>query len=80
MGAGSISNIAKNILIIDAKKLIKLFDKLQSKIYFNYNIGKLTWFRTGGNAKAFAIIENTQELEIIKRIKSRKIFCIRFRL
>ena len=52
MGAGSISNIAKNILIIDAKKLIKLFDKLQSKIYFNYNIGKLTWFRTGGNAKA----------------------------
>ncbi len=47
------------------KKLIKLFDKLQSKIYFNYNIGKLTWFRTGGKAKAFAIIENTQELEII---------------
>ena len=47
------------------KKLIKLFDTLQSKIYFNYNIGKLTWFRTGGNAKAFAIIENTQELEII---------------
>ena len=25
----------------------------------------MTWFRTGGNAKAFAIIENTQELEII---------------
>ena len=47
------------------KKLFKLLDKLQSKIYFNYNIGKLTWFRTGGNAKAFAIIENTEELEII---------------
>ncbi len=46
-------------------KLSNLVDKLKSKIYFDYNIGKLTWFRTGGNAKQFIIIEDTSELEII---------------
>ncbi len=45
--------------------LSKIAKNLKSKIYFNYNIGKLTWFRTGGNAKIFIIIENPNELEII---------------
>ena len=36
--------------------LIKIQNKLKSKIYFNYNIGKLTWFRTGGKAKIYVII------------------------
>ncbi len=47
------------------ENLQKIADKLKSKIYFNYNIGKLTWFRTGGNAKIFIIVENSEELEII---------------
>ena len=45
--------------------LSKIANKLKSKIYFDYNIGKLTWFRTGGNAKTFIIIENSEELEIV---------------
>ncbi len=45
--------------------LQKIANKLKSKIYFNYNIGKLTWFRTGGNAEVFVVVENSAELEII---------------
>ncbi len=48
-----------------SKKILELADKLKSKIYLDYNVGKHTWFRTGGNAKIFAIIENNLELEII---------------
>ncbi len=48
-----------------SKNLSDLVKKLKSKIYFNYNIGKHTWFRTGGNAKIFIIVDNTEELEII---------------
>jgi len=47
------------------KNLSKISNKLKSNIYFDYNIGRLTWFRTGGNAKLFAIVENSYELEII---------------
>ena len=47
------------------ENLQKIANKLKSKIYFNYNIGKLTWFRTGGNARIFVIVENSDELEII---------------
>ena len=46
-------------------KILELSDKLKSKIYLDYNIGKHTWFRTGGNSKIFIIIENNFELEII---------------
>ena len=48
-----------------SKKILELADKLKSKIYSNYNAGKHTWFRTGGNARIFAIIEDNFELEII---------------
>ncbi len=44
---------------------LSIAKKLKSKFYFNHNIGNLTWFRTGGNAKIFVIVENSQELEII---------------
>lgn len=39
-----------------SNKILELADKLKSKIYLDYNVGKHTWFRTGGNAKVFAII------------------------
>ncbi len=45
--------------------LSKIVNKLKSKIYFNYNVGKLTWFRVGGDAKIYAVVENSEELEII---------------
>ena len=46
-------------------KLSEFGNKLKSKLYFDYNVGKYTWFRTGGNAKVFAIVDNNKELEII---------------
>ena len=48
-----------------SNKLLAFKKKLKSKIFFDHNIGKYTWFRTGGNAKIFAIVENSSELEII---------------
>ena len=33
------------------------------QIYYNNNIGKYSWFKTGGNAEIFAIIENVEELQ-----------------
>ena len=41
--------------------LFKIAKNLKSKIHFDYNIGRLTWFRTGGNAKIFIIIDNPDE-------------------
>ncbi len=46
-------------------KLLKLNKKIKSKIYFDYDVGKLTWFRTGGKSKVFIIVENEEELEIL---------------
>ena len=47
------------------ENLKKISKNLKSKILYNFNIGNLTWFRTGGLAKVFVIVENIQELEII---------------
>ncbi len=59
------------------KDLILIFDKLKSKIYFDYDIGKLTWFRTGGRAEIFIIVDNISELEIIMNaIKNRTYFIL----
>jgi len=49
--------------------MFKNFDQisknLKSKFFFNYNISKFTWFRTGGTIDLFCIIEDEHELEII---------------
>ena len=47
------------------EKFNKLSELLKSKILFNYEIGKLTWFKTGGKTKIFIIVENMTELEIL---------------
>ena len=43
----------------------KLTKTLKSKFYNDYNISKLTWFRTGGTADIYCIAYNKDELEII---------------
>jgi len=54
-------------------KLIKISKKLKSKFYFDYEIYKLTWFKTGGKADCFCIVDNQLELEIIlNEINSEK--------
>ena len=59
------------------KNILNIFSKLKSKVYFNYNIGKLTWFRTGGIAKIFIVVENNEELEIIlKELNNYNIYIL----
>jgi len=60
-----------------SKQLLKLSNKLESKFFFDFNLGKKTWFRTGGNAKIFIIVENSKELEIIlNEIKNDKFYVL----
>ena len=33
------------------------------QIFHDYNIGKYSWFKTGGNAEIFAVVENSRELQ-----------------
>ena len=47
------------------EKLKKIEPKLKSKFYFDYDMSKSTWFRTGGKAKAFALVDNYKELDAI---------------
>lgn len=59
------------------KNYFNIFNKLKSKIYLNYNIGKLTWFRTGGDANKYIVVENSNELEIIlNEIKNEKFYIL----
>ena len=47
------------------EKFNRLSERLKSKILFNHEMGHLTWFKTGGKAKVFIIVENENELEIL---------------
>ena len=46
-------------------KLINLNNKIKSKIFLDHDVGKLSWFRTGGKSKVFIIVENEEELEML---------------
>lgn len=39
--------------------------KIKSKIFVDYNMGKSTWFRTGGNAQGYTIIDNIKDLKAV---------------
>ena len=45
--------------------ILEIQSKIESKILFNYNMGKSTWFRTGGNAKGYCIINKLKDLSTI---------------
>ena len=47
------------------EKFNRLSKQLKSKILFNHDMGHLTWFKAGGKAKVFIIVENENELEIL---------------
>jgi UDP-N-acetylmuramate dehydrogenase len=46
-------------------KITAISKKLKSKFYFDYDISKNIWFRTGGKALIFCIVYDSNELEII---------------
>ena len=58
--------------------LIYPFFKDLINIKFNYDIGKKTWFGTGGKAKILLVINNLKSLQFILKIlpKSHPIFLI----
>ena len=47
----------------------KIIDKIdynfKTKFYYNYDTSKNVWFRTGGKAKVFCVVDNEKELSII---------------
>ena len=48
------------------KEIIDKIDyNFKTKFYYNYDTSKNVWFRTGGKAKVFCIVENEKELSII---------------
>ncbi len=47
------------------EKFYKLKNQIKSKIIFDHDIGNMTWFKTGGKAKIFILVEDENELEII---------------
>ena len=47
------------------KNIEKIKKKLKSKFYYDYEIYKHTWFKTGGKAYIFCLVYNEKELEII---------------
>ena len=58
-------------------ELKKISSKLESKIVFNKDIGKETWFRTGGKAKIFISVHNEKELDIfLNMLKNENFFVI----
>ena len=47
------------------KNIEKIKKTLKSKFYFDYEIYKHTWFKTGGKAYIFCLVYDEKELEII---------------
>jgi len=51
--------------------ILEIQSKITSKILFDYDMGKSTWFRTGGQAKGYCIINNLKDLSIIVKYGDR---------
>ena len=45
--------------------IYEIQSKIKSKILFDYDMGKSTWFRTGGKAKGFVNVSNLKDLKTI---------------
>ena len=51
--------------------IYEIQSKIKSKILFDYDMGKSTWFRTGGKAKGFVTVNNLKDLKTIVRYKDK---------
>ena len=45
--------------------------KLKSKILFDYDMGKSTWFRTGGKTQGYVTVNNVKDLKTIVRYQDK---------
>lgn len=46
-------------------KIEKISKNIKSKFHYNYDVSKLTWFKAGGKADAYCLVNNLTDLEII---------------
>ena len=49
----------------------KIQSKIYSKIFFNFDMSKTTWFRTGGRASGFTIINSIRDLKEILNFENK---------
>ena len=47
------------------EKIKKLSKELNSEFIYDYDVSKLTWFRTGGKSDIYCLVENEFELKLI---------------
>ena len=45
--------------------IYEIQSKIKSKILFDYDMGKSTWFRTGGKAQGYVTVNNLKDLKTI---------------
>ena len=45
--------------------IYEIQSKIKGNILFDYDMGNSTWFRTGGKAKGFVLINNFKDLKTI---------------
>ena len=55
---------------------VEIQSKIKDKILFDYDMGKATWFRTGGKARGFAVINNLVDLKTIVGYSAKIKFAI----
>ena len=51
--------------------IYEIQSKIKSKILFDYDMGKSTWFRTGGNAKGFTTVESLKDLKTLVNYRDK---------
>ena len=51
--------------------IYELQSKIKSKILFDYDMGKSTWFRAGGKAKGYVTVNNLKDLKTIVHYADR---------
>ena len=51
--------------------IYELQSKIKSKILFDYDMGKSTWFRAGGKAKGYVTVNNLKDLKTIVRYEDK---------
>ena len=51
--------------------IYEIQSKIKSKILFDYDMGKSTWFRAGGNAQGYVTVNNLKDLKTIVRYEDK---------
>ena len=47
------------------KKILEVLKSSKSKFFLNYDIKNITWFRAGGKADIYCLVDNISDLQLI---------------